>query len=233
MGPELALAATAIGTGLQLKGQYDQRKKQQGILRQSAQDATRTQAKATDMAVEGAQDMSGQQRLADMQAAEAAIAQRTQDDLQGAGAGLIDTAQDEGSAVSMDFLRGKADRALAEGERMSAVARELAKMRSAGDVQNDRSRKQAALAESLGSMWTSQRGRSSAAANDAEGVGMPWYGTVGQIASSVGTGSLMGTGLPAGFGGAKAAADYSLPAAELGLMAGRKSAPKFGWMGRS
>jgi hypothetical protein len=132
-----------------------------------------------------------------MQAQEAAMQQQTMQDLGGAGAGMIDTAAGSG-AVSGDFERAKAGRQAMEGDRMAAIAGELARVRAPGQTLSNEAQRRSALAEQLGSLWAQNRAQAGAAGRDAEAVEEPLYGQLGQLASMVGTaGGLMNAKAPA------------------------------------
>jgi len=216
MGPEAIAAFQAAapyllagGTAASMYGQHQQQKEQRGIVNRSMEQADRTQKKAVEQTLGVAQeDLSAQSRLRQMQGAEEANFARTQGDLQGAGADLIDTAQPTGG--SQQFLTAKADRATQEGDRMTTLARELAKVRSSDDVQMNGGIKLGRLAEELGSKWNSQRANSQAAQMDAQDVGVGAIGQLGKIAQIAGAAGLFGGAAPAATAGSS---DLALAAA--------------------
>lgn len=184
--PEVAAGLAVGGTAAQMLAAQQQRKQQRAILnRQFDKTDKATQEGAQAVISEGA-NQGGAAQLAAMKSAEDAATARTTADLKGAGADIIDTAGGEG-AQSQAFLTAKADRALSEGNRQTAIARELAKVRSTGEVQTNNGMSRAALAERLGSVGSTLRAGAQAAQLDAADVQAPWYGDVGKIASLVGT----------------------------------------------
>lgn len=192
MGPEVALALMAGGTGAQLLGQRDQRRDRSRILNRAMDDSDRTQGQAIQTVTEEAKRLAPEQRMADMQTAEDATYARTMNDMGGVN---IQPSQGAG-AVSEAFEALGAQRSGEESGRMSAIARELAKLRAPGQVQTDGAMRRGSMAEALGSMFSSQRNRSNAAQLDADAVDMPLYGQLGGIASQIGGIGLMGSGLP-------------------------------------
>ena len=150
----------------------------------------------------------GQQRLDALQQQEqSAIAQALRDvggsSEQGAGAAIIDTAGGEG-AVSGDFIRAKADRAVQEGDRLTAVARELAKVRAPGNLVNEEGLRRADLTERIGSSGATNRAHAQAASLDAENVEAPFWGQLGKMAAQAGA---MWAG---GAGGGATSSPYAL-----------------------
>lgn len=198
MGPEIAAAAPYLmagGTALQMLGARDQQRKQRRVLNRAFDANEADQRRGTaEVVQEAQQNAAPDARLRAMQAAEDAAYSRTQQDIAGAGGAMVDTAQGAG-AVSADFVRAKADKALAEGDRMTAIARELAKVRAPGDVATNDSLRRSGLSELLSSMWNSNRQRAGAAQMDAQSIDMPLYGQLGGLAATVGGAAAMG-GLP-------------------------------------
>jgi hypothetical protein len=197
MGPEIAAAAPYLlagGTALQMIGARQQQRERRGILNRAfdANEAD-TRRGTQDVVQEATQNAAPEARLRAMQGAEDATFGRTQADIAGAGGTLVDTAAGAGT-MSPDFVRARADRALAEGDRMTAIARELAKVRAPGDVATNDSIRRSALSERLGSMWNTNRQRGNAAQMDAEAVQMPLYGELGQLGAMVGTAAALGGG---------------------------------------
>ncbi len=192
MGPELALALAAGGTGAQLLGQRQQRRERASILNRAMDQAEQTQARAIqDVTAEG-RKMIPEQRLNDMRAAEDATYARTMDDLGGIS---VEPSQGAG-AVSPAFEQMRAQRMGEESGRMSAIARELAKLRAPGQVDTEGAMRRGSMSEALSSMFRSQRNRSNAAQMDAEAVDMPLYGELGGLAAQAGSIGLMAGGLP-------------------------------------
>lgn len=210
MGPEVALALMAGGTGAQIIGAKQQQREQRNILNR-AFDKTQKVAQQgnADVLGQGAKE-TGAAQMADMGTAADAIEARTGADLKGAGADLIDAAGDKG-AQSQAFLTAKADRALTEGNRQTAIARELAKVRSTGEVQTNNAISRGGLMEELASRGNTNRAQTQAATLDAQSVQAPWYSDLGKIASMVG---MVGGMNPAAMAGG--AGELSLAPALLG-----------------
>ena len=210
--PTVSGALMAGGTAAQMLAAKQQRKEQQSILNRALDVNDRSTKRGTADTIENAQQQQGGvAQLGAVQQAQDQAAQRTMTDLQGAGADLIDTAGGDG-VQSQAFLTAKADKALSEGNRMTAIARETAKVRAPGMVQTDSAMARGDLAERMASMQASGRARSQAAQLDSNAVETPLYGQLGQIASMVGT---MGMMAPAG-----AAAGGINGAATLGATGG-------------
>ncbi len=216
MGPELLAALAVAGTGTVVSGMADRKadKERRSILNRSMDRSAETQGKATDMVLGEAKKFSADQRMADMQAQEAANFDQAQKD--GAIPGLVPSSSEgEGKALSL----GEADKALAEGNRMTAIARELAKVRAPNQMAANDSIRRAGLADQTGSMWTDNRAQANGASLDAQNVKAPWWGTLGKMAQAAGmayAGNVAGAGAGASAagmasgaaGGAAAGAGY-------------------------
>jgi hypothetical protein len=184
------------GTALNLAAESRAKNERRDILNRAMQRNDETQAKASQQVLEEGQKYSGQQRLDAMQQQEqSAIAQALSDvggnAQTGAGAQIIDTAGGQG-AVSGDFIKAKADRALSEGDRLTSVARELAKVRAPGQLVQSEGQRRAGVLEQVGSDASNARARTQAASLAAENVEAPWWGTVGKLAGT--TGALLTSG---------------------------------------
>lgn len=212
MGPEIALALMAGGTAAQAIGSRHQAKEQRTILNRAFEKTDRNTKQGTaDVLNQGAAE-TGTAQAADMGAAADAIAARTSADLKGAGADLIGAAGDNG-AQSQAFLTAKADRALTEGNRQTAIARELAKVRSTADVQTNNAMSRGSLMERLASQGNTNRADTQAATLDAQSVKAPLISDLGKIASMA--------GMAGGLGGMGAAAEGGINgAATLGATGG-------------
>jgi hypothetical protein len=219
MGPEIALALMAGGTAAQAVGANQQAKQQRGILNRAFDKTQKvTQQGNADVLGQGAKE-TGAAQMADMGAAEDAIAARTGADLKGAGADLITAAGDNG-AQSQAFLTAKADRALTEGNRQTAIARELAKVRSTGEVQTNNAMSRGSLMERLASQGNTNRAQTQAATLDAQSVQAPLISDLGKIASMAGmAGGMAGLGAPVG-GAELATTDIGIGAASAGAGGG-------------
>ncbi len=205
MGPELALAATLAGTGASLLGQRQQQKDRRRIINRSMERTSETQDRANALIQEEGRKFTPEQRMQDMQAQEQQTYDQQQKDL-GAGAGIIETAGDTGN-VSADFLKAKADKALSEGNRLTAVAREIARARAPGQQLNAEGIRRAGVMGDVGSRWSTARNLADAAQNQAAAVEEPWWGQLGKVAQTVGGAYLgpLGAGTSAGAGATNAA----------------------------
>jgi len=183
MGPALATAGNGLGSGLEMAGIESQQRQRQRILNDQLNRSAKVQQQGSADVLNEAQTMAPAARMAAMQAAEDQTAAQTQKDL--SGADLIDTAADGGNQ-SQAFLAAKADRALSEGNRLTALARAAAKTRSVGQVQQGEGLRRSALAEALGSMYSTNRQDAQAASMDADSTPMPWYGQLGKAVTSAG-----------------------------------------------
>lgn len=189
MGPMSNFLLSGAGAGLESLGAQRAEKDRRAILNRALERSSATQDNATQQVLnEGANY--GQKRLTDVAAQEqTALAQALKDigaqDQSGAGASVIDTAGD-GGAVSGDFLKAKADRAISEGNRLTSVARELAKVRAPGQQMTAEGLRRANLTSDLGSAANSNRAMVQAAGMDAENVDMPWWGKAGGLIKNVG-----------------------------------------------
>lgn len=197
MGPEAVAAFQAAapyifagGTAASMYGQDQQAKQQKRILNNAMLQNAADQDKGAAQVLDEGRQMSPQARQQAMAEQEAAAMSQATKDLGGA---TLDTAQSVGG--SRAFVQAKADRALEEGERATAVARELSKIRAPGMTTANESMRRSALAEQIGSMWSGSRQRSQAAQQDASSVGMPGIGQLGQVAQIIGGAGMM---LPAG-----------------------------------
>lgn len=185
-----AAALVAAGTAAQMLAAKAQQRQQRAILNRQFEKTDKATQEGTQAVISEGANQGGAAQLAAMKTAEDATAARTTADLKGAGADIIDTAGGDGSQ-SQAFLTAKADRALSEGNRQTAIARELAKVRSTGEVQTNNGMSRAALAERLASAGATARAGAQAAQLDAADVQAPWYGDVGKIASLVGSIGMM------------------------------------------
>ena len=203
------LLGTRVG---ELAGVQDQRRQQRRILNTSLADVENTQRNAVQQVTEEAQRMAPDARMQQMASAEQQAYDRTMADLASVGGAPVDPAAGAGN-VSADVMAALASRRADEGARMSAIARELAKVRAPQDVATEAGLRRGAMAERLGSLWSSQRARSRAAQLDADAVEMPLYGQLSSLANQAAMAYAMGGGNLTGTGGA------SGPAAGGGMRA--------------
>ena len=180
----------AAGTAANVAGQRNAASKRRSILNEALQRTDKTQEKSNQALVEEGSNYGAKRNEAVQQQEQSALAQALKDigarDQTGAGAQLIDTAGDAG-AVSGDFLKAKADRAVSEGTRLTNIARELAKVRAPGRQLNDEALRRSSLLEQVGSDYASNNAYSRAAGLDAQNVEEPGWGKLGALAASIGS----------------------------------------------
>lgn len=191
MGPELALALAAGGTAAQMIGARQQQKEQRAILNRAMERTAKTQQDASRAILDEAGNFAPDKRQAAMQAAEDAAYQQAVADTGGAQGGAAANVPEAGGNVSADYVKARADRALSEGNRLTAALREAAKVRAPGQVQTTEANRRAALTGDLNSKWSTTRNLANADQMDAESVDMPWYGQLGKLASAVGSAAMM------------------------------------------
>lgn len=194
----IAAAVAAAGTAAEYQGQQDKARKQRGILNEAFQDQKKATDKAAALVLDEANQLSGDARQQAMVGQEAQAFAQTQKDLAGAGGDIVGSSTS--GNVSSDFMKAKADKAVSEGNRLTAIAREAAKLRAPGQMTADEKQRQADLMSRTGSMWGTTRNKSQAAALDAQSVQDPWYGTAGKIAKAAAMAYMMGGGGGAGAG---------------------------------
>lgn len=212
MGPEAVAAFEAAapyifgaGTAATMVGQEEQARQQRNIISRAQQQNAEDQDKGASDAISEAQTMDAGSREQAIQAEQQAAFERAQADVGGASA----TVDQPSNGASAAYLQLKGQRDASEGERLTAVARELSKLRGVTSTQQAEATRRGALTERLGSMWNSGRQRTQAAGFDANSVDMPGYGQVGQLAQIVGGAGMMSG---AGAAGAAGGASASMPA---------------------
>lgn len=192
---DLLYFAGGLGPGMQNLGAKAQQRERRDILNQAYREQSDATSRSAAGLVAEANKMSGGARKDAMSAQEDAVYAQTQQDLAGAGGDMVGS--ETGGNVSSDFMKAKADKALEEGNRLTAIAREAAKLRAPGQLTADESQRRADLMARNGSMWGTVKNKTRAATLDAEGVQSPWYGQLGQIITQTGQQALR-----AGAGGA-------------------------------
>lgn len=196
MGPELIAALPQLGmmvggSLLQMNAQQDAADERRQVMnRQLARDSAAQQKGAQQVLAEG-QNFAPEQRQQAIQQAETQAFDQSQKDLQ-TGANVtgqpaaVQTSGDAGN-VSADFIKGKADRAITEGTRLTSLAREIAKTRAPTLLQQTEAQRRANLAGDLSNLYGSNQQMAGATQNDAGAVEEPAYGALGSIASSIGS----------------------------------------------
>jgi hypothetical protein len=215
----------AVGTAASIAGQRRAANERRSILNRSFAETQQATDKATQLVAQEGANYTGATRQQAMQEAEASNLARELQDMQGAGAtgANVATAGDTG-AVSGDFVRAKADKALSEGTRMTAIARELAKTRAPGQLTTNEALRRADVGQTTGSIFGTAQNMANAYNLDAQSVQEPWWGTMGKLAATAASIYAMGAGGAAGAAGSSGAgASYGLSGAKLGDMASNGS----------
>lgn len=182
----------AIG-GAALKSQADaqQAKEQRSQLNAALTRTDQTQEKSNSLITQEAAKLAPATRVAALDTQAAANLGTSQADLAAAGAtdpsgnAIIDTVGDDG-AVSREFMTDKANRALQEGDRLTSIAKELARTRAPGQLVSQEGQDRAALTEQLGSMWDTTQNLNGANVTTAQGIEAPAYGQLGELAQAAG-----------------------------------------------
>lgn len=195
MGPWLMPIIAAAGTALSMSGERRAANERRDIMNHQLARTNATMDKTTGQILDEGKKYTPGQRMQDMVAQEGATFDQEQKDLSGAAAGVLPTAGDAGH-VSQEFLKAKADRTLSEGNRMTSIARELAKVRAPGQQMQTEGLRRANLTGDVASQWATDRHLGDAAQLDAQSVEEPWWGQLGKIGQQVGMMGMMG-----GFGG--------------------------------
>lgn len=176
----LILAAALGGTALEIQGQRQAAKERRSILNQAFDEQRRTTEKSAQMLADEGAKFSGDERQKAIDAQEAAVYGQTQQDLAGAGGDMVGSAT--GGNVSSDFMKAKADKAITEGNRLTAIAKEAAKLRAPGMLVDSEKQRQADLMGRTGSMWNRTRNMVNAGVMDAQSVQEPGYAQLGRLA---------------------------------------------------
>lgn len=183
----LPLILAAGGTALQLNAQREAAQERRRLLNRQMDETERATDRATELVQKEAQNFAPEERAKALAAQEQEALTRAQADLAGAGGNVIDTAGSAGN-VSADFLKAQADRQISEGNRLTSVAREVAKTRAPGLLMTTEGQRRANLAGNLQNTFGTARNMANAAGIDAQNVQEPAYGQiaglVGQVAGS-------------------------------------------------
>lgn len=185
MGPELSLILGGLGTYAGVRGQQVQADRRNRILNDQLTRTGQVQDKAAQQVLNEGANYSPDKRMADMQAQEQATYDRSLSDLGPVASGIVDAAGDKG-AGSADFIKAKADSAITEGNRITALARELAKTRAPGQLMTAEGMRRANLTGELSNQFSSNRNMGEAASLDAQNVEEPWWGQLGKVGQAVG-----------------------------------------------
>lgn len=212
--PFILMAAGAMAKNAAASKQADQQRSQ---LNAALTRTDHTQQKANSLIEGEASKLSPVARAAAMSMQADTNAAGAKSDLAASGAtdsggnAIIETAGDNG-AVSKEFLTSKADRALEEGSRLTAIARQLAQVRAPGQLQEQEGQDRADLTEQLGNMWGTTQHLNDANSATAENIPLPGYGALGDVAQAAG-------------------AAYGGKGKGLGMKGGRNPAGGYVWSG--
>lgn len=208
----------AAGTAAKMAGDRQQQREQRGILNRALDQTQKTQNATQSMIANEGAKYAGGARADALQAQEAAALNRTQADLQGAP--VVATTQPAGR-MSADYLRSKAQSTATEGDRLTAIAREAAKVRAPGQLLQTEGQRGADVHSQVGSMLGSDANMARAAQTDAAGVQAPIWGQLGGLAATIASMYAGGAGAADAAGGAS---QYALPTgAALGTQASNTS----------
>jgi len=187
----LPMALSLGGYLMNSNAQQEAADEKRNILNQQLARDEAAQKKSTQMVTDEAKNFSGDKRLNDMATNEQAISTQQNADLQaGAGGnqvGSFDTSGDAGN-VSEDFIKGKAQKAVSEGNRLTSLAREIAKTRAPGVLQNNEAERRADLSSTLQNLFGSNSNMAKATENDANSVQADTG--LGSLASAIGMGMM-------------------------------------------
>lgn len=188
MGP---LSLLGGGLPASIQGERQAAIERRRLLNQAMQRTSETQDKTTAQILQEAQALDPTKRLQALNDQAAAAEQGIGTDLSESGAtdangnAIIDTAGDSG-AVSKEYLAAKADKALSEGARLTALAKAAARSRAPTQLTQEEAQRRAALLGEVGSEWSTAKNLNNANQLDAESVQLPWWGQVGKLATRVG-----------------------------------------------
>lgn len=210
----IPLIISALGTAASVAAEQQAQGERRDVLNQQFTKTQEAEDKNSQLVTEEGKKFAPEDREGALNTQQQQNYEQSQRDL-GSAPTIIAGAGDAGN-VSSDYLDAKSSKALTEGGRLSALARELAKTRSPGQLTTAEGLRRASLAGELGSMWASSRRGTQAAEAEAKTVETPWWGTAGKLASA--GASAYGAGA-----GAANGTNYSLTGAELGETASQPS----------
>lgn len=199
----VSLALMAGGTIAQMQSQQDQVDRRRSIANRQLQRNDQTFTKSNDMIQSEADNFDPTKRKAAMEDQQAQNLDTSLADLKaGAGGGDVGAVQTSGDAgnVSEDFIKAKAGRAATEGQRITDIAKELSKTRTPNQLLQTEGQRRGDMASALQNLYSTNQNMASATSNDAETVGDNGLGTMGSLASAIGSakfaGGLAKSGMP-------------------------------------
>lgn len=207
MGPELIpLAIAGAGAYAQHRGDTMAAEDRRGVLNRQLERTDKTQDQAAQMVLDEGNKLNPAARALDMQSQAEANYQQSVKDLQGAhqGAGgdLVGGPQAPTARVSDDYRLAQDASGAVENNRLSAIARELSKVRAPGQVGATEAQRRAQLSQTTGSLWGTNQNYDRAAQLQADSIDSPWWAKLGGLAKQAGLAYALGG---AGGGGAGAA----------------------------
>jgi hypothetical protein len=201
-------AVMAAGTVAKMKGDERTADEKRGIINRSMEDTQKQADKAAAaVAAEGAQ-YSPEQRAIDMKAQEQGAFQRAQADL-GGSSGIVDSSA-KGN-VSAEFLKAKAGKAVTEGNRITEIAREMARARAPGEQMTQEGLRRADMAGKIGSDWSTTNNMARAAQQTAANIGPNSLSNLGTVATAIGSAWAGGAGGALGGAGSQVATSGDNP----------------------
>lgn len=180
-----ALAASIGGTAASMYGTQQQANQRKDILDKQLLQTQAAEDKTGQLVDKEGSNYQADARQAALTGQQGATLAQSQADL-GPAPTIIDGAGDSG-AVSSDYLAAKADKALSEGTRLTALATALSKTRGVGQLETTEGLRRADLAGTLQDLWSTTKDNSMAAQDEAANVAEPWWGQAGQLAAAAGT----------------------------------------------
>jgi hypothetical protein len=177
----------AGGTALDMQASQEAEQEQKRILNRSMQSNQEATDQTASDVVKEAENYTPEQRALDMQAQENAAFQQAQAD---AGGAMLPTSST--GRTSADFQTGKAAVGAGEGNRITEIAREVARTRAPMRQRSDEAIRRGQLAQRISSIMGTNQNMARASQLDAQNVDAPWYGDLGQMAKIAGSVMMMG-----------------------------------------
>lgn len=190
MGPELSIALAVGGKLMEMQASQEQADERRRTINQQLERDDKATQKAIQIVQKEGGNYTTPNRQDELVKQQDKTYQQIDADMQGAGGASVNTASDAGN-VSEDFLKTKAARAVDEGTRLTSIAREAAKSRAPGQLMTNDALSRAGMAGNLQNIWGTNSNMANATGIDAQGIEAPAYGSLGSIASAIGTGAAM------------------------------------------
>jgi hypothetical protein len=191
----LPYIAMAGGTLMQMNAAEDQANQRRGILNEQLSRDEAASKKGSELVLAEGANYDPAQRAHAMTDQENQKYDSSVADLKAGAAGgdpsAVSTSGDAG-AVSDDFVKTKAARAISEGTRLTGIAHEIAKTQAPTLLLGIEGQRNANLASNLQDLYGSNTNMGAAAKTDAAGVQQPEYGGLGKIASTIGSSYIAG-----------------------------------------